>query len=67
MNSSEVESYFTGFVIGVIIFTILIMFYAFVILPRDRIGFEIMYCMNGDRSPAAYEACRVKVMESHAR
>ena len=47
--------------------TLLVLFDIFVLQPRDQVGFEIMHCMDDDRSREAYEACRVQVLERRAR
>ena len=47
--------------------TLLVLFDIFVLQPRDQVGFEIMHCMEEDRSRESFEACRVQVLERRAR
>lgn len=67
MCMNNFDGYFTGFFVAITTFIAAIAFYTLIIHPRDQIGFEIMQCMDDDRSREAYEACRVQVLERRAR
>jgi len=63
MCAVEYDSYFSGMMIGIIVFCTAMLFYFTLLGQRDATGFKIMECMGSDRSRDSYEMCRLKIVE----